>query len=187
MPAYYTIRFTETGEEIEWFGLRGYYYEFDDGSTIDLEPTMAWCVQCQGFVDAESIPSLEHLENRLVELRDPTSREAEVFTYEGPPFDIPELHERRKRLYAEAIGEAERRVQWRIGRLAPAECLHCGSTSVEFRSDGNEMHVTGRGLVHVECTGMCSTDFLNWFYTPEGDRIPRETKFSYWQVPGEET
>ncbi|TWU05850.1 hypothetical protein [Stieleria varia] len=187
MPACYIIRFADTGEETEWFGLRGYYYEFGDGSTLDLRPTMAWCVKCQDFVDAEWIASLQQIEDELVELRDPTSMRAEVFTSEEPPFDKPVFRERRKRLYAEAIDEAERRVQWRSDRLAPPKCLQCGSTNVEFQGDGNEMTVTGRGLVHVECTGMCSTDFLNWFFTPEGDRIPRETKPSYWHLPGEET
>jgi hypothetical protein len=30
---------------------------------------------------------------------------------------------------------------------------------------------------------MCSTDFNEWFFTPEGDRIPRDTKPTYWHHP----
>jgi predicted oxidoreductase len=30
---------------------------------------------------------------------------------------------------------------------------------------------------------MCSTRFNEWFFTPEGDRIPRDTKPTYWHHP----
>jgi hypothetical protein len=31
--------------------------------------------------------------------------------------------------------------------------------------------------------GLCSNDFNEWFFTPEGDRIPRDTKPTYWYHP----
>jgi hypothetical protein len=30
---------------------------------------------------------------------------------------------------------------------------------------------------------MCSTVFNEWFFTPEGDRIPRDTQPTYWAFP----
>jgi hypothetical protein len=186
MPACYKIWFADTGEEIEWFGSCGYYYEFDDGTAIALHPTIAWCVPCQKFVSAEFIPELAEIEQELDELTDPTSKRASIFQCPDPPFDEPEFAERRSRLHEAAIAEAKRRLAWRRHRTAPPKCLHCGSTSVEFPGDGGEMRVTGRGLVRVEWTGMCSTALTNWFYTPEGERIPRNTKPSYWRLPKNE-
>jgi hypothetical protein len=186
MPACYKIRFADTGEEFEWFGSQGYYYKFADGTTIGLHPTIAWCVDCQKFVSAESIPAPAQVEDDLVELRDPNSMRASIFTSTEPPFDEPIFRERLKSAYAQAIDEAERRVSWRRNRIGPPKCLRCGSTNVEFQGDGIEMYVTGRGLAYVEWTGMCSTEATNWFYTPEGERLPRDGKPTYWRLATEE-
>ena len=35
----------------------------------------------------------------------------------------------------------------------------------------------------IHCVGMCSTSFNEWFFTPEGDRIPRDTRPTYWHHP----
>ena len=41
----------------------------------------------------------------------------------------------------------------------------------------------GVGQLQIDCVGMCSTKFNEWFFTPEGDRIPRDTRSTYWHHP----
>ena len=185
--AFYKIQFLDTGEETEWYDMRGLYYEFECGATIDVWPTPAWCDQCQDFVDGEMIPSLKRLEDELAELRDPTSARSRFHTDDEPPFDQPLYRARRKQLYANTINEAELRVDWRRDRAAPPKCLHCGSANITFPDDTNATMMTGRGLVEVKMAGFCSAVFMNWFFTPEGDRISRKTRPSYWHFPGEVT
>jgi len=186
MPAWYQIQFSDGSPQFDWYGSRGFYYEFPDGTNIGLHPTIAWCCDCFEFVDAEWIQSLAEIENELVELNDPTSFRASTFTSNEPPFDESSFKERRAKLYAEAKAEAAKRVDWRRSRISPSRCLICGSTDLRFPNDDQMVDTPGRGTARVECTGMCSTDFCNWFYTPEGIRIKRETKPSYWHLPNEE-
>jgi hypothetical protein len=40
-------------------------------------------------------------------------------------------------------------------------------------------HPSGEGMIQIDCVGMCSTSFNEWFLTPQGDRIPRETRPTY--------
>ena len=50
--------------------------------------------------------------------------------------------------------------------------------------EGQEVSIpTGPGSVILSVSGLCSTSFNNRFYTPEGDRIPRDTKPTYWSLP----
>lgn len=44
-------------------------------------------------------------------------------------------------------------------------------------------HPHGDGMIQIDCVGMCSTSFNEWFFTPEGDRIPRDTQPTYWHHP----
>jgi hypothetical protein len=71
-----------------------------------------------------------------------------------------------------------------MGRESPPKCLECGSTEiVVFPVGGRVKNPTGSGRVEITITGHCSTSFNNRFYTPEGDRIPRDTKPTYWTLP----
>jgi hypothetical protein len=186
MPAWLKIRFSDEAQPTDWYGSRGFYYEFADGSNIGLKPTIAWCNGCNSFVDAEWIPSLAEIENELAELNDPTSFRASVFTSTEPPFDKSPYRERSARLYAEAKDEARKRIDWRRQRQASAKCLYCGSVDIVLPDDHGRVDIPNRGFAVVEFCGMCSTEFCNWYYTPEGDRIPRETRPTYWHLPEEE-
>lgn len=184
MPAWYEIRFSDLDGTIDWYGSRGFYYEFADGTNIGLHPTIAWCCKCSAFVDAEWIPALDYIENELVELHTPGSMAYESHTSTEPPFDKSPFKERRARIFEEAKTEAALRIDWRKKRISPPKCLICGSLEIKFPDDDNgTVEIPGRGTAKVECCGMCSTEFCNWFYTPEGDRIPRETKPTYWHLP----
>lgn len=184
MPAWYEIRFSNVDGKTDWYESRGFYYELADGTNIGLHSTIAWCCQCEDFVNAEWIPSLEYVENELDELRTPGSRAYDRHTSTEPPFDKSPFKERRARNFAEAKVEAAQRVEWRRKRISPPKCLICGTCDIIFPSDEDgTVEIPGRGIATVECGGMCSTEFCNWFYTPEGDRIPRNTKPSYWHLP----
>jgi hypothetical protein len=185
MPATYQIRFSDSSNQIEWFGSRGFYYEFEDGATIGLHPTIAWCCQCEAFIDAEWIPSLEHVEEELRKRSDPDFVRAELISL-GLPMDQSPFKERFEANFEEDKLEAAHRVQWCKQRSSPPKCLMCGSTDIRFPDDNQTVEIPGRGTALVECTGMCSTDFNNWYYTPDGVRIPRDTKRARWGFPDEE-
>ncbi len=74
MPVWYEIHFEETGEKVDWYGVAGYYYIFEDGSKLEFLIAPAWCVHCQGIVGVEPMPSLSDLENYLDELLNPNSQ-----------------------------------------------------------------------------------------------------------------
>jgi len=67
--------------------------------------------------------------------------------------------------------------------LAPPKCIHCGSTDIVVLPVNQAVaHPEGRGMIEVTCAGMwCSTRFNEWFLTPEGERIPRDTRPTYWR------
>jgi hypothetical protein len=186
MPGWYQIRFADGSPDVEWSGARGFYYEFADGASIRLRPTIAWCCNCSDFVDAEWIPSLAELRSELVELNDPKSSRTSWFTFAVPPFDKPPFIERSAQLHAKAKDEAAKRIEWRALRQSAPRCLICGTTDIRFPNDDQSVDIPGRGTALVECVGMCSTEFCNWFYTPEGIRIARDTKPTYWQIPSDE-
>jgi hypothetical protein len=77
----------------------------------------------------------------------------------------------------------EKRRRWRIDRKSPPKCLSCGSCEIVLLSDGQKVvNPTGSGWIEVTVTGLCSTPFMNRFYTPEGDRIPKDTMPTYWRL-----
>lgn len=57
----------------------------------------------------------------------------------------------------------------------------CGSSEIVPLTLGSVVEISEGVTVMVRVVGMCSTDFNEWFYTPEGDRIPRDTKPTYWR------
>ena len=186
MPAWYQIQFSDETPFREWHGSRGFYYEFADTTNLELRSRIAWCCNCFEFIDAEWIPSLEVIESELAELNDPTSFRASSFASTEQPFDKSPFIERLAELYAEAKVEAAKRIEWRKTRKSPPRCLICGDTEVRFPGENQMIDIPGRGAAMVQCMGMCSTEFSNWFYTPEGIRIERDTKPSYWQPPRQE-
>jgi hypothetical protein len=175
MPAVYQIRFLPGGETQEFYGSRGDHYELADGTHIDLRSSPVWCRQCNEFTDGESIEALEEIDRQIADLRDPTS---ELFRlYQDSPtgsigVDVIRL-----------ITRLEKRRRWREHRNSPPKCLECGSTEIVLLPEGQKVtNPTGPGWIEVTVTGLCSTSFNNRFYTPEGDRIPRDTKPTYWTL-----
>jgi hypothetical protein len=169
MPAVYEIKFLPSGEVREFYGSRGDYYELEDGSHINVLSGPVWCHRCNDFTDGEYVGSLEEIDQHLEELRDPLSKWS-----------------RGLRFRQSHIESLEQRRRWLMGRVSPPKCLECGSAEVVVFPRGERVkNPTGTGWVEVTVTGHCSTSFNNRFYTPEGDRIPRDTKPTYWSWPWE--
>lgn len=73
MPAMYEVSFAPDGAIKQFVGSRGNYYEFHDGSHIDLETTPVWCHDCRKIAHGEQIESLEEIDKQLADLNDPAS------------------------------------------------------------------------------------------------------------------
>jgi hypothetical protein len=163
MPALYEIRFLPEGRAEHFAGSRGNYYDFPDGSRIDVQTTPVWCRGCGRVTNGERVEPLDEIDRQIeAELRGQGS-------WCGAVKWVEVLRERRR---------------WREARQSPPKCLTCGTTDV-FVFPVNEVapNPAGPGTVEVSTVGMCSTGFNQWFFTPEGERIPRDTKPTYWQHP----
>lgn len=176
MPAVYQIRFLPGGETQEFYGSRGDHYELPNGTHIDLRSSPVWCRQCNGFTNAEAVEALEEIDRQIGNLRDPKS---ELFQlYQDRSTGLIGMDGIR------FISDLEKRRRWRKSRKSPPKCLGCGSAEIVLLlEDQKVINPTGPGWIEVTVTGLCSTLFMNRFYTPEGDRIPRDTKPTYWTLP----
>jgi hypothetical protein len=177
VPAVYQIRFHPGGEVREFYGSRGDYYGLEDGSQIEVRSGPVWCHRCGGFTHGESIEPPEEIDRQIADLRDPESELFRFFQAGGTgSLGVGGIR---------FIMELEARRRWLMGRKSPPKCLECGSADIVVLPEGQEIrNPTGPGRVEVTVTGLCSTSFNNRFYTPEGDRIPRDTKPTYWSLPG---
>jgi hypothetical protein len=176
------MTFLPEGRVERFYGSRGNYYEFADGSHLDVYTEPVWCTRCLRVTNGEVIPTLESLDKQLAELGGPGSTLARLLLPPGVSALDFEENFRRER-----IDEARKRREWRLGRRSPAKCIHCGSTEIVALPHNQPVTVaTGPTPITIilRVTGLCSTNFNEWFFTPEGDRIPRDTKPTYWQMPG---
>jgi hypothetical protein len=168
MPAVYEIKFLPSGDVLEFYGSRGDSYECEDGSCVGVISKLVWCRRCGDFTHSESIEGLDEIDQLLADLHDPSSEVSRGLRY-------------RLRI----IEQMEERRRWLLGRRSPPKCLECGSTDIViFRSGERAEYPGGPGWVEITVTGHCSTSFNNRCYTPEGDRIPTETKPTYWTLRG---
>jgi hypothetical protein len=186
MPGYYTITYVESGRTSEYAGTRGNYYEFDDGSTIGVKSRPVWCKVCKAVTDGEWIESVEELKQEIEDLTNPDSW---LFQFHEQSEEIGQLPGRppiRFGFRENALKIARERLTWRTQRRSPPKCLTCGSENIFHPDADDNVFVDGLLVVRIESCGMCSTEFRNWFFTPEGQRIPRGTKPTYWAIPDPE-
>jgi hypothetical protein len=175
MPAVYQIRFLFGGETQELCGSRGNYYELPNSTHITLSSSPVWCRLCNEFTEGESIEAIEAIDQQIADLWDPTS---ELFQFykdsSTSSIGVDGIH---------FISELEKRRRWRESRQSPPKCLGCGSPEIVLLPEGQKVtNPTGRGWIEVTVTGLCSTPFMNRYYTTEGDRIPKDTKPTYWTL-----
>jgi hypothetical protein len=188
MPGLYRLSYYPDGPTHDLAGSRGNYYEFPDGTRLDMETTPAWCYQCNGISEGEEIMTLEEIDQKLADLGDPAS-ELYRFTMRNLFEGIKGLEDlqgpqRRDEFRLQLITEARRRRAWRETRSSPPKCIRCGSTNIFlYPVNRPAPNPAGPGTVELTIVGMCSTSFNEWFFTPEGDRIPRDTKPTYWHHP----
>ena len=169
MPAVYEIRWLPHGPIEQFFGSRGNYYEFSESDRLDLHSVPVWWHRCARFTEGEYLSTVEEIDKQIRDLHDPT-----------PVW----YHMTRHELLPNRLAELQRRRCWRAARQSPPKCIHCSSTEIAMLPEGEPFpHPHGDGTIRVDCVGMCSTSFNEWFFTLEGDRIPRETQPTYWHHP----
>jgi ferredoxin len=170
MPAFYTITYFPDGVTKKFAGSRGNYYELSPGVTINVHAEPVWCYDCAGISEGERIESTEEIERRILDLQDDNSELGRMLL---API-IPELMPGFAAKFRDERLAAERqRLEWRRHRVSPPKCIVCGSTRLLALPDGQPVaHPSGTGSIVVRCVGMCSTGWNEWFFTPEGDRIP---------------
>ena len=183
MPGMYEIKYLPEGRVERFFGSRGNYYEFEDGSRLDVHTIPAWCRRCAGMTHGENVETLEEIDRQLADLHDPDSQ---LYRFTQRSL-LPELDHLmpRDQFRLDLIEKAKKRRLWRERRVSPPRCIHCGSADIViFRLVEPTPHPAGAGTIEVSAVGMCSTQFNEWFFTPEGERIARHTKPTYWHHPG---
>src|SRR3954464_3841456 len=170
MPGFYEIRWLPDGRTEKFAGSRGNYYEFEDNSHLDMETTPVWCRRCGNVTHGEQIEPQAEIDKKLADLHDPNS-ELYRFTQRSLLPELDELMPRDK-FRLDMIEKTKKRRWWRGQRRADPKCIVWGSTDI-FVFPINEIvpHPAGPGTVEVSMVGMCSTNFNEWFFTPEGDRI----------------
>ena len=163
--------------------MRGIYYEFPDGCLIDLETHLAWCANCRTFTDGELIQSPDEIRQQIADLQNPESAAYKFAEWNEQQIEMAtgksDANYRESR-----ITQLASRLKWRLQRIAPPKCIQCGSTDIVFPlsmdETESEIEIPDVGPVRVESAGISSTEFMNWFFTPEGDRIARKTTPGYW-------
>jgi len=179
MPGYFKIRFFPSGLSEGFAGSRGNYYEFADGTQMDMRTTPVWCHRCSRITHGEDIKTVEGMDQELAE-----GRRIFFERHKDIPKDFMEALSRRQA----PDPELEHWREWRATRVSPPRCIRCGSTNIfVFPVNQPAPHPAGLpGTIEVSLQGMCSTEFNIWFFTPEGNRIPRDTKPAYWRHPSDD-
>ena len=176
MPAVFTLTFSPSERVQKLYGSRGDWYEWEDGARLGVRSKPVYCHQCGDFTDGESIETVAEITQQIADLKNPQS---DLFRFvQGN--DATTLGAGGIRF----LMDLEQRQKWITRRSSPPKCLECGSIDfVEFPEGQQIPDPTGPGRVVLTVTGLCSTWFNNRFYTPEGDRITRDTKPTYWTLP----
>jgi hypothetical protein len=184
MPAMYEIITAPGGGGGLFAGTRGNYYDLGGGQ-IEVETTPGWCRRCGRWRHVELIETVAEIDQKLADLRNPRSKLYQLYARDY----LEECKDLGPTFCAGVIAELKLRRRWREERVTPPKCIECGSTDIVVLPINEVVsNPAGPGTVEVRIRGMCSTDFNEWFFTPEGDRIPRDTKPTRWYHPamGEE-
>ncbi len=176
MPVMYKITLLPKGEVRTFTGTRGNYYLLSDDLKIEVRKWPVWCRECQAFSEGEHIQSVPELEQAVADYSDINSAENQRVLQLSFIRDKAEF-------IAKRLAERTARLQWRRGRTAPPKCLECGTMDIVDLGDGQEVaSPCSPGTLTIGGVAMCSTAFRNYFYTPEGDRIPIKTQPSRWYM-----
>lgn len=178
MPAFYRIQWHPDGPTQDFAGSRGNYYRLDDRNDIELYSQPVWCHGCVKVTHGERIESIQQIDQRIAHLE---KLAAEIrIEMTRPP--LPEPGAPGDRHQREQIAELQMRRAWRKQRRSSPRCLICGTTNIVPLENGKPVRI-GNGSVQCNSVGLCSTYFNEWFFTPEGERIPLDTHPTYWHHP----
>ena len=146
-------------------------YVLDDGETVRIERTFAWCSECSEVTWVEEISSLEELSRERAALDHPnneTTAYIQSLVSRYNTFDA--ILQRMKR-------DLELRIKWRELRQSEPRCLSCGSMEIlpsirgETRSGNDKWElpcVSCNGIIRVVQEPVLCLD-RGWIhYTPEG-------------------
>lgn len=176
----YEIRRLPDGPTEQFAGSRGNYYEFSESDRLDLHSVPVWCHRCGKITHGEDLSTVREIDEQIRDLDDPSSQLYRM-TRHGV---LEELSGKGEEFLQDRVNELQRRRSWRLTRKAPPKCLHCGTTDILELLEGVPVpNPRGDGRIQIDCVGMCSTIFNQWFFTPEGDRIARDTLPTYWHHP----
>jgi hypothetical protein len=162
-------------------GTRGNYYELAPDSHIELVAAPVWCRRCGAYWHGEQIETVAEIDQQLADLRNPRSKLYQIYARDY----LEECKDLGPTFCAGRIAELKFRRVWREARRSGPKCIECGSADILVLPYNRPVpSPAGPGTVTLGVRGMCSTYFNNWYFTPEGDRIPRDTKPAYWYLPG---
>jgi hypothetical protein len=167
MPAVFEISFSGTMTQLA--GSCDNYYVLSNRELLELRPWPAWCAACGRFVEAEQFHSIEWYDGQI--------RVAEH--YASRPGLIPPDHNDLY-LNVRQLPDLRRRRAWRATRQSPPKCIGCGSVAVTILwGNAETFDVPGLGRVALRVVGRCSSEGGRvhfWYFTPEGDRIPKPSR-----------
>lgn len=161
---YTQYRLPESGREERVLFSVFINYRFPDGSRLPVLQDAAWCPNCDRFVVAEEIPSIESLRLELEKARsdDPETIQIWQFVSDGQPISV-------------RVAELEKRIVWRIARVNPGRCLECGSLDIVALPGGTEFRHPKTGeLVTKVSSGWTDAGPWSASFTPEGDAMDEQ-------------
>jgi hypothetical protein len=154
-------RLPESGRD-EWVLWSAFInYRLADGTKLHILQQPAWCANCNRFVIAEELPSIEALEEEITSYRSNDRDKLRMWAFVS--MDAP---------VENRIAELSQYVTWRRGRRSPPRCLQCGSIDpVPIPMNGEFAHPRTGEKVEVGDKGFADT--APWFaeFSPEGKRL----------------
>lgn len=109
----YQVRYLPEGRVERFSDSTGDYYEFEDGSRIDLQTAPVWCHRCGRLTHGEEVEPVEAIDRAIA--AEPRNR-----------YGFP-----RQGAYGRQVLERlQARRRWREKRRSPPKCITCGSTDL---------------------------------------------------------
>jgi hypothetical protein len=137
-----------------------YNYRLPDGTLLSVDQQAAWCPHCRTFVLGERIKTVDQMEQRITELRNPSGELKELLAFVGTSVE-------------KELADLHRRIEWRRGRVTPARCLHCGTPQiVPLPNSRSFAHPDTGATVIVESNGWTDLPPHIQDFTPEGEQLP---------------
>lgn len=175
MPSFYRITFDPAGRTEDFYATSGSYYQWADGTRLDVNTAPTWCGRCGAIREGEVVETVADIDRRIADLHDPTSiyyqfvQAADLshlrapVTRSAPGTSAPDL--------SDAIHRARHRRHWRAARVSPPKCLACGTTEIVHLDRQPVPHPSGTGTIAARHMGFWSGRYSRLVFTPEGDRI----------------